>query len=75
MIVCFRYADLLNTARLRPRDYLETVLRIGWRRGPEVCMSDDAYRHLCLLYAPKIVATPTDAAPTPPRLPVDSCCH
>lgn len=74
MIVCFRYADLLNTAHSRPRDYLETVLRIGWRRGPQVCMSDDAYRHLCLLYAPKKMTVPVDK-PAPPRVLVDSCCH
>jgi hypothetical protein len=70
MIVRFRYSDLLMTARIRPAGYMEEVLRIGWRKGPEVCMSQEAYRMLCLKYNPGRVVTDDDA----PRIPVDGCC-
>jgi len=73
MTVRFRYVDLLLTSRNRPPGYLEEVLRLGWRRGTEVCLSEDAYRMLCLKYAPKEVEA-LRARPLTKHVPVDVCC-
>ena len=60
-MVCFRYTILLAAAAARKPGYLEEVLKLGHRRGPDVCMSSDTYRMLRDKYA--IAAPP----PEPPR--------
>lgn len=63
-MVCFAYRILLKTAKARPEGYLAEVLKLGHRRGPDVCMSSDTYRMLRDKYAPAL--TP---APAPRRQP------
>jgi len=69
MTVRFKYSHLLRTALIRPKGYLEEVLKNSVRHGQDVCMGMDVYQHLCSKYSNQVVSHSEFV-----RTPLDGCC-